>query len=48
MKRYEITLTVLLPDDYNEYEIDTALADAICDLDGEMLDISEYKQLKEL
>ena len=48
MKRYEIKLTVLLPEDYDEHEIDVAIADAICDNDGEILDISEYKQLKEL
>lgn len=46
MKRYEIKLTVLLPEDHNEIEIDTAIADTIFDLDGEILDISEYKELK--
>ena len=48
MKTYKITLEVQLPEDYNELAIDTAIADAIYENYGEIIDISEYEEVEEL
>lgn len=46
-KKYvKIELEVELPLDYNEREIDRVIADAIYDLDGQVLDSKEFKEIE--
>lgn len=47
MKFVRIVLDVELPDDFDESEIDTALADAFSELGGQVIDSKEYKELNE-
>lgn len=45
MKTVFITMEVLLPDNFKEKEIDVALADAIYEQGGEVVNISEYREV---
>ena len=47
MIKCQIVLTVSLPDDYKEYQVDKFLADAIEDYGGEILDSKNYIQLED-
>lgn len=47
MAIYKIIMEVNLPDDYNESEIDLAIADAIYDNGGDVIDIKEYIKVKD-
>ena len=50
MKAYSVVIDLLLPDDYDEidfHNLDVALSDAIFDVNGEVLNISEYIRLEE-
>jgi len=46
MKYAKITIEVELPDDYDEGEIDTAIADSIAEKGGHVLDSKEYIELE--
>lgn len=48
MKHIKIQLEVQLPDDYNEVEVDKAIADVINSLGGQVIDSKEHKELKEI
>lgn len=45
MKAVRITLDVELPSNFDESEVDIALADTINDLGGQVIDSKEYKEL---
>jgi hypothetical protein len=47
MKFVRIILDVELPNDFDEGEIDTALADTISNFSGQVIDSKEYKELDE-
>ena len=45
MKYAKITIDVELPDDYEEAEIDIALADLMASMGGRVLDSKEYIEM---
>lgn len=45
MKRVKIELLVKLPDDFDESEVDGAIADTLFDLGAEVVDSKEYKEI---
>lgn len=45
--RYLIKIEVDLPDDFDESEIDEALADTIFDMGGEVIDSKPYEKLED-
>lgn len=47
MKFVRIILDVELPNDFDEGEIDTALADTVSKFGGQVIDSKEYKELDE-
>ena len=47
MKNYRIVIDVMLPEDFNESQIDTAIADAIFNVGGEVTDVKEYEEITE-
>ncbi|WP_217587001.1 hypothetical protein [Lentibacillus saliphilus] len=47
MKYARIELEVELPDNYDEGEIDTAIANAVAHLGGEVLDSKEFVEMKQ-
>lgn len=46
MKQVKIVLEVELPNDYNENEVDVALADTIAALGGGVLDSKEFEEIQ--
>lgn len=42
---YKIVVETLLEEDYNEVKIDTAIADMLFAIDGEVIDIKEYEKI---
>lgn len=47
LKFVRIILDVELPNDFDEGEIDTALADTVSKFGGQVIDSKEYKELDE-